>query len=236
MTESVLGTTTSDRTVRSPWPSPPPRLRTGSPVQSVDTRSAKNVSGAPVASLSTISTVWGPKFETVSLKPTSARFPSIDKHVTGPRTRVPPRTSIDTNPRGCAPDGSARASTEISWIDRSGSAPVPITAFSRKTNASAADTRSKSKTQATVSTTRTGFMSPSSCVAAEATALRRRATRRCRVRKYRAARALDLLELIELAWHDCYGDTERSPERPTVTIEHVYAIADGVRPWFKALV
>ena len=30
--------------------------------------------------------------------------------------------------------------------------------------------------------------------------------------------------------------TERSPERPTVTIEQVYAIAGGVRPWFKALV
>src|SRR5262245_22661241 len=30
--------------------------------------------------------------------------------------------------------------------------------------------------------------------------------------------------------------TERSPERPTVTIEQVYAIAGDVRPWFKALV
>jgi len=30
--------------------------------------------------------------------------------------------------------------------------------------------------------------------------------------------------------------TERSPERPTVTIEQVYAIAGVVRPWFKALV
>jgi integrase len=30
--------------------------------------------------------------------------------------------------------------------------------------------------------------------------------------------------------------TERSPERPTVTIEEVYAIAAGVRPWFSALV
>ena len=27
--------------------------------------------------------------------------------------------------------------------------------------------------------------------------------------------------------------TERSPERPTLTIEQVYAIAGGVRPWFR---
>jgi integrase len=30
--------------------------------------------------------------------------------------------------------------------------------------------------------------------------------------------------------------TERSVERPTVTIEQVYAIVGGVRPWFRALV
>lgn len=30
--------------------------------------------------------------------------------------------------------------------------------------------------------------------------------------------------------------TERSPERPTVTVEEVDAIAQGVRPWFSALV
>jgi integrase len=30
--------------------------------------------------------------------------------------------------------------------------------------------------------------------------------------------------------------TERSPERPTVSVDQVYAIAKGVRPWFLALV
>lgn len=29
---------------------------------------------------------------------------------------------------------------------------------------------------------------------------------------------------------------ERSPERPTVSIEQVYALAGAVRPWFRALV
>jgi integrase len=32
------------------------------------------------------------------------------------------------------------------------------------------------------------------------------------------------------------ASTERSPERPTVTVEQVYAIAQAMRPWFKALV
>jgi integrase len=30
--------------------------------------------------------------------------------------------------------------------------------------------------------------------------------------------------------------TERSPERPVLTVEQVYVIADGVRPWFRAVV
>jgi integrase len=30
--------------------------------------------------------------------------------------------------------------------------------------------------------------------------------------------------------------TERSPERPVLTVEQVYAIADEVRPWFRVVV
>ena len=35
--------------------------------------------------------------------------------------------------------------------------------------------------------------------------------------------ALDILELLELAWHDCYGD----PTPPADVVEDVWALADG---------
>ena len=41
--------------------------------------------------------------------------------------------------------------------------------------------------------------------------------------KYRAARALDLLELVELAWHDCYG--EITP--PEEIIDDMLLLSDG---------
>ena len=41
--------------------------------------------------------------------------------------------------------------------------------------------------------------------------------------KYRAARALDLLELVELAWHDCYGDV--TP--PEEIIDDMLLLSDG---------
>ena len=39
----------------------------------------------------------------------------------------------------------------------------------------------------------------------------------------RADAALDALELLELAWHDCYG--ESSP--PEEVIENIWLVADG---------
>ena len=41
--------------------------------------------------------------------------------------------------------------------------------------------------------------------------------------KYRAARALDLLELVELAWHDCHGDV--TP--PEEIIDDMLLLSDG---------
>ena len=41
--------------------------------------------------------------------------------------------------------------------------------------------------------------------------------------KYRAAHALDLLELVELAWHDCYGDV--TP--PEEIIDDMLLLSDG---------
>jgi len=38
-----------------------------------------------------------------------------------------------------------------------------------------------------------------------------------------AARALDLLELVELAWHDCYGDV--TP--PEETVDDMLLLSDG---------
>ena len=32
------------------------------------------------------------------------------------------------------------------------------------------------------------------------------------------------------------ADKDNSPERPTVTIPEVYAIADAIRPWWRVLV
>jgi hypothetical protein len=39
----------------------------------------------------------------------------------------------------------------------------------------------------------------------------------------RADAALDVFELLELAWHDCYGE----PTPPDVVIEDVWVVADG---------
>lgn len=41
--------------------------------------------------------------------------------------------------------------------------------------------------------------------------------------KYRAARPLDLLELVEVAWHDCYGYL-RPPEE---IIDDMLLLSDG---------
>jgi hypothetical protein len=42
--------------------------------------------------------------------------------------------------------------------------------------------------------------------------------------------ALDLLELVEMAWHDCYG--ERTP--PDAVVEDMLVVSDGTLEGFVA--
>lgn len=59
------------------------------------------------------------------------------------------------------------------------------------------------------------------------TPTRARATGDCRIRRCLTPLALDLLELVEFAWHDCYGEV--SP--PDDVIDDILAVSGGRLDW-----